>query len=449
MGMLIPIHATSAMTVSAETVTVSPGEKFAVNIAVDNNLGFAYLKVRLTYDAESFEFHSSEVTSSSGTLTVAAGKEMVSWDASTNYSENGKIGTLYFTASESVAFGENTIKIDVVECYNIDTDDVQVTASDLTVNVKIIESVSTIDSADMVLSSDITVNYYAILDKSHTDAQMRFTMNGIKTVVDGVKTEDEGVYVYAFQRLAPQCMGDNIKAELILGDTVLDVKEEYSVKTYCENILSKSAAELGISEEKYASMRILIADMLEYGANAQIYRDYKINALVNEGVSEKSKFTELTSEYEKYIDETKLEGVEMTGVGVYFDYANSLYLKFTAPDLTEDEIYVLVYNEVMKEEIKYTLSDCTLLNEETATYLLIMEPSLATGYDDLYYIDLYASNSRGRVVLQQSLEYSVASYVYSMQNRTDASGGLSTMAELARATYNYGISATAYNGIAN
>ena len=128
-------------------------------------------------------------------------------------------------------------------------------------------------------------------------------------------------------------------------------------------------------------------------------------------------------------------------------FANSLYLKFTAPEMTEDNFYIQVTGDVTGEVWEYTLSDCTLLNGDASLYLLILEPIPATGYNGWYFVDLYGPNARGRVVMQQSLEYSVASYVYSMQSKTEENGDLTPMARLARATYTYGLSASAYGAI--
>jgi len=369
-----------------------------------------------------------------------------------NYTEEGTIGHLSFTASEAVSEGEYTIEITVVECYNLNTDDVQSVASNATVSIQTIQASSTIDSADMVLGTDIRVNYYAILDPSHVGAQMRFTMNGAETLVDGVATEDEGVYVYSFENLAPQCMGDNIKAELILGDAILDVEEEYSVKTYCENTLSQSAAELGMSAEKYAAMRTLIADMLEYGAKAQVYLNYKTDSLVNEGVTEQSEFVALNPEdCDEILEQSgnfTLTGVEFVSAGVYFDYYNALYVKFKAPNVTDSNFRVRLKDGEENILATYKLSECELISEESSTYVLVLPALSATQFEDFYIIELCKYTSRA-TTMQWSLNYGVSSYVCAKQNKTDAEGNLTPMAELARATYNYGLSASAYNAIAN
>ena len=456
----ISIHAMASQgdpTVALSSAQGSAGQTVSITAAISNNPGIVSMYLKLEYDVSRLQLIS---VVDHGLLNGQTfGRELedypyaLTWDdsvAASNNTANGDLVTLSFKIREDAPAGDAEIRLSNADgILDFDLNDVDFAF--VSGRVSVVEHVahSEITSADMELGTDISVNYYAALDLTHSAAKMRFTMNGTETVVDGVETEEEGIFVYSFKKISPQCMGDNIKAELILGDTILDVKEEYSVKTYCENTLAKSAEQLGMSAEKYAALRTLIADILKYGAKAQIYTGYKTASLVDSGVSGGREFVELSDDHQKYIDVSGLDSVEMISAGVYFDYTNSLYLKFTAPGMTEDKCYISVYNDETGEEKEYALSDCTLISEETSTYLLIMDPCLATGYNALYYVDLYAPNSRGRVVCQQSLEYSMAAYVYSMQNKTDDSGALTPMAQLARATYNYGLSASAYDAIAN
>lgn len=449
---------------NTDMVFAAPGQTVNLPIIIQSNSGFQYLRIRVEYDAQVLTHNFNDTVSNSFEMTSAAGlvmaagenkatgsdsmtgKSLISWDSASDYTGTDTIGILSFTVSEEADFGTYPVKITCEECY--DSEKTEKTVSTVDTEIVVRGATSTITNADMVLESDISVNYYAQLDESHVGAQMRFTMNGKVTLVDGVATGVDGEYVYTFKGLAPQCMGDNIKAELVLGGVVLDAREEYSVLTYCQNMLSKTAAELGLSDEKYAALRTLIADMLEYGARAQLYRGYKTDALVNEGITGQREFAELGVEYEKYIDESGYDGVEMIAAGVYFDYTNSLYIKFTAPGMTDDTFYVVAYNTETREKVEYALSDCTLISEETSTYLLVLDPCAPSEYDDLYYIDIYAPNSRGRIDIQQTLEYRIAAYTHSMQNKTDGSGELTPMAQLTRATYNYGLSAAEYAAIA-
>jgi len=443
--------------------TVSRGDEFSVTVNLKNNPGVWSIAFEIPIDENMFEFieadTSTSIFSQFGVCKYDETTQSYKFNAYhtdlfSDVTKNGTLVILTLKVKDDARLGsvEFSALADEENIVNCNEEKVTIQTNNVLLTVQEDIPSSTIDSADMVLGTDIRVNYYAILDPSHVGAQMRFTMNGAETLVDGVATEDEGVYVYSFENLAPQCMGDNIKAELILGDAILDVEEEYSVKTYCENTLSQSAAELGMSAEKYAAMRTLIADMLEYGAKAQVYLNYKTDSLVNEGVTEQSEFVALNPEdCDEILEQSgnfTLTGVEFVSAGVYFDYYNALYVKFKAPNVTDSNFRVRLKDGEENILATYKLSECELISEESSTYVLVLPALSATQFEDFYIIELCKYTSRA-TTMQWSLNYGVSSYVCAKQNKTDAEGNLTPMAELARATYNYGLSASAYNAIAN
>ena len=433
-------------TLTVGTVEATVGSDVYVPVELSYNTGMAGMIATLVYDKSALTLKAEACMNGTVFATAPTVGNNLVWAESDDTDANGTLITLVFSVNDAAEANTSyDVNIVVRECYDVRYNNVEVKIKAGSVSVK--ESASAIVKANMTLGSDLTVNYYANLDPAHAGAQMRFTRNGNVVVVDGVETATPNLYKYAYTSIAPQCMGDNIKAELIFGETVLDVKEEYSVKAYCMNTLSKSGDALGMSAEKYSALRTLVADLLTYGAKAQIYRDYKVETLVNEGVEGATEFVVL-EDTDKYIYESDRaeDGIMMSAVGVYFDYTNSLYVKFLAPGLGENEFGLEVKNVVTGETMTYASSQCQLIDEETSEYLVILDPVYPTEYTDLYYIDLCVMD-RNRLVSVQSLEYSFASYVYSMQNRVDAEGNLTPMAELARATYNYGLAASAYNAI--
>ena len=429
------------------TVEGTQGGTVEVTVEISNNIGMAGMVATPVYDAEALTLNTAACINGTVFTAEPTVASNIVWAGSEDSFVNGTLITLVFTVNQA-AEANTSYAVDMIvrECNNLNGDNVAVNVTAGSVFVKVVSS--DIVKANMTLGEDLTVNYYAEIDPAHAGAQMRFTRNGKVTVVDGVATETPNLYKYSYSNIAPQCMGDNIKAELILGEAVLDVQEEYSVKTYCMNTLAKSAETLNMSEEKYSALRTLIADILTYGAKAQLYRGYKVGSLVNEGVEGATEFVELGAS-DKYIDVSKREedGIKITASGVYFDYTNSLYVKFCAPGLGEGDISFEVLNDATGEKVEYGLSQCRLINEETSEYMLILDPVCPTEYNDLYCIDMNVADARGRFRLAQSLEYNLASYVYSMQNRVDDDGNLTPMAELARATYNYGLSASAFAAI--
>lgn len=324
-------------------------------------------------------------------------------------------------ADSFILVTENEASVDVTDANPV-VDEIY--EDDVVVPEPPVESVETkITAAEVALGTSITVHYYATLNEDHAGAQMRFTVDGVKTLVDGVKSGKE--YVYSYTGIAPQGLGENIKAELIVDGEVVATKDEYSVLQNCKNLLAKTAAELGISDEKYAAMKTLIADLLEYGAAAQLYVNHKTDALVNEGNEGATAFVALGDEWSKMPTETTDATVDLISAGLHFNNTNKLYFRFEAADITEDNFKVTVDGN------EYTLGDFELTDNG---YILRTEDIAATELDHLFTIELIKN---GKTV--QTLEYGVFAYVYNMQNNTSEA-----MATLAKTLYNYGVSADAY-----
>lgn len=135
-------------------------------------------------------------------------------------------------------------------------------------------------SASLTLQNNITVNYYAkFIDSiSPTDVKMEFEMNDKSTIVEGVLQED-GRYKFAFTKINPDHMCDNITATLtykVEENEYSTVKESYSIKEYCMYQLNNS------SNDK---LKKLIVDTLLYGSEVQKYTHYNIDNLASSDLS--------------------------------------------------------------------------------------------------------------------------------------------------------------------
>lgn len=290
---------------------------------------------------------------------------------------------------------------------------------------------SSIIGAALRLGADLTMNYYATVSGDHhANVRMQFTVNGNVTLVEGVCNAAMDRWDFLLEGITPQCMGDNIKAELVLVDAngnvteVLDTKAEYSVREYCNNILQSYPTDM--------ELRTLIEDLLEYGAAAQEYRNYKTDELVNAGNFGASGWNGLT-ETDKAITESTSETVYFTAAGVWFDYVNRLYFKVQADDISTVTVKI--------GDVEYTAANggLTLVEGMDSIYILYTDPIYATAFDSIYTVELAVD---GTTV--QTVTYSLKSYVYTKQDQTDESGELTEMAKLSRAIYNYGMSAKAY-----
>lgn len=265
-----------------------------------------------------------------------------------------------------------------------------------------------IKGASVALGESITVNYYATVSAAVSNPVMKFTMNGKDTVVYGVPTNDNMTeYKFAFTGIAPQCMGDNIAAELYTGETLLASYAEYSVLQNLNNVKNFDNANL-------------IHALLNYGAAAQKYVGYKTEALVNAGVVAPVYETIVNSD--RVIGAENVAGARFSAAGVYHANANKIYAKVTTADASALTVTI---NGKAAELEKYA----------DGTYIVYTDDIKVTGFDTVYTFVLSDGTN------SQTLTYSVNAYCAAKQNAANAA-----TAELAKAMYAYGMAAEAYAG---
>ncbi len=440
----------AALTLTPSSANVKAGEEFTVTVALENNPGFGALAFVMPVNTDVFEFVGEDKgTSICGQFGICSYDEVtnaykfngLTGDPTENVTVDGTLVVVTLKAKTDAVLGEYTIAANVDASNTNEAFGSLITVADGSVKVNVIANVATseIIAADVMLGKDISIQYFVNLDPAHAGAKMKFTVNGKEAVVSGAAGDKENLYVYTFKGIPPQCMGDIIKAELILDEEVLAVKDDYSVLQYCKNMLASTPAELDMTQAKFDAMKTLIADLLEYGAKTQLFMDYKTDALVNKDITGATEFEELTATVKK-VNTPVIKDVCFRAAGVYFDYTNSLFVKFTAPGMEKDDIRINFNNTTY-----YTLEDCELFDEATSLYYLRLDDISVLNYGATYNVTIEkceydADFDEWTYTSLQRLRYSVNSYVHSMQNNEDVK-----MADLAKALYNYGVSASAFD----
>ncbi len=193
--------------------------------------------------------------------------------------------------------------------------------------------------ASLEIGSTLTINYYAELSEINDNAEMRFIRGNTSETVKGVRVSGTR-YEFKYKGINPQCMNDNITAELMLNGEVVETMEKYSVKDYCDRQNAKSAAELGFTKyTQYQAFRTLLADMLSYGSAAQSYQNYNTSDLVDNlpwVAEQKSIFS--VPEGVREVNGNTDENCRVTGVGVRVSNVIQIYFKFK---LTENATVTL------------------------------------------------------------------------------------------------------------
>lgn len=289
-----------------------------------------------------------------------------------------------------------------------------------------------IEYAEVMVGQGITMKYHVSDVEIASDKQlmMRFTIcDYVKTVAPS-GYDDDGNIIFLFEDISSQYMTENIKAEFILADSegnyisTFDTLD-YSIVQYAKEVLSDADS----SDE----LKQVISEMLRYGAAAQLYKGYNVDGLAKDiaGVTLATEVELGNIQNVKKL--TTAEGVELGNVrfksaAVWFDNECSIYLKLgdytenTKLRVTRKTTDVVTGNE-LTSTVEYDIDSIHFYTESIA----------ATQFDDVFTFELYEDG-----VLQQTLVYSVSSYVSVKMNGTDA------MAELAKSFARWGIASKDY-----
>lgn len=282
-----------------------------------------------------------------------------------------------------------------------------------------------ITSAQVSVGADLSIRYGTTIttaeDLTNYKLEMRFSIDDLSVTVGGEKVD--GQYVFDFEGLAPQRMADIIKAELLINGGVIDVKDNYSIKTNAQNLLTENATNAELCQ--------FITDMLYYGAAAQKYTKYNTDNLATDGVTGLgTPSTATPTETNNAFNLSATTGdVGFRSATVWFDVTNKLIVKVSKK--TEDvnvKVYVTPFGGT-RTELSY--------NDTVGGYMT--DEIKVTGFNTSYNFEL--CDGEGNVI--QTLTYSVNSYAYSIYKKYE-SDDTSAMKALALALYRLGVSAEAY-----
>ena len=325
---------------------------------------------------------------------------------------------------ESVPAGEYTLKVTKANHLTVE-EMISVSDAGVTKDISLVLGNDgmqfKINSANLVLSQNINVMYHATLPRGFSNPRMVFSFNGEDTVVTDYTVDDNGRYCYIFPGVNAQKIGDNICATFYATVDGVEVNVSvpiYSVRQYCVNQLNKTTDE---------AFKRLISDLLVYGEKAQIYQNYKTDALVTSGLTlTPSAYESLDSSYNKQqIIGTSDANVRYSGAKLLLSNEISLQLGITTNDPTPYTFEVTIND---RTDV-YTADD---LEYSDGKYFLTFYGIKPSAFDD----EITAIIKKDGVQISQTLKYSVHTYIQKNQNSETE-----ILRDLLRAIYNYGESA--------
>lgn len=320
-------------------------------------------------------------------------------------------------------------------------------AKSYTFNASTTDEEFKINSVALALENDITVIFKALATYESTYSNMYVKLvqekeNGETETqyIQGVK--NGSYYEFAYTGVNAKEIADNLDAtiygydangNLVTGKTVND----YSVKKYCMNQLSKVDG-LSYSDEKKAAFKTLLVDMLNYGAVAQDHFDYKEDPemLANAALTEEQKaYASADSVLDQLSNITNAKYVEIANpsatwksVGLNLLSKTNLRVKFAyAGDISEVSMVVSVNGVQTAVITEFTPA------EDANMYYAFFDGFAAYQFEKPVDFTLKADDT----VISNTLRYSVESYVENKQN--DATYG-----SIVSALMKYGKAAEAF-----
>lgn len=181
-----------------------------------------------------------------------------------------------------------------------------------------IPCLASVDSWGLVLSDDLSVKFKIYVDASiSANAKIHISMNGFTTTYETKALTAVGEnYYYASVNVAAPLMGDTISVRITNGADSSEIKT-YSVLEYATKMLA---------DEKQSKYHAVLKEMLNYGAAAQTFFDYKTDALVNENIEDAGAVTVPADATQTMTFTGSAEGISYYGASLV--YREKLAVRF-------------------------------------------------------------------------------------------------------------------------
>ncbi|MBP1586921.1 MAG: hypothetical protein ILO53_00780 [Clostridia bacterium] len=289
--------------------------------------------------------------------------------------------------------------------------------------------------ASLTLHDNIAINFKAdrklFTDLGYSDPFVIFTMNGVETTVHKYRIIDDKV-VFDFNNIAPHKLNDTVYVTLYAtysGEETISMTREYSVATYCYNMLTK------YSTDEYSKLRTLLVNLLNYGESSQIYANYKTDALVTKDLTPLQKMwgtqesPSLKTVYNPAYTVLDSPSVQWEGVGL--NLTNSVAMRFR---ITTAGIAGLSVKVSGSSGGEWIINNTSFVPTNGGYYVYFNGLNVAQLSEPVY-LTVYDGN----VPVSNTICYSVESYAYANQNDSDQK-----LSDLVISMMNYGNSAYAY-----
>ena len=249
--------------------------------------------------------------------------------------------------------------------------------------------------------------------------------------------EQGDYYYFTLKGLAAIHMNDRIRSVLYgskEGQAYYSATDDYSIADYAYSQMNKSAGSVP------DVLRRLCADLLRYGAKAQIYKSYRTDALADSAMtaSQRAYLSDLEAVSFGNTDRvlTDLDNAPITWAGKALNLESRVGLKFVFDPTNysgsiSDLMLCISYRDGNGNQRSGKIKDPALYNEAKGLYVFTADMLLAAELRSVVAVQIFADNTP----LSCTLEYSADTYG---NNKTG------TLLDLCKALFAYSDSAKAY-----
>ncbi|MEE0857790.1 MAG: hypothetical protein U0L58_10940 [Ruminococcus sp.] len=263
-----------------------------------------------------------------------------------------------------------------------------------------------------------------------TDPYVVVNCAGDETVLTDYTTAN-GVYTFKFNKIYPQLLGEDVTAVLHAKDGIVDhysAPYTKSVKGYCNNQFSR------LDHAQWAKFHTLLVNLLNYGANAQTYVNYKTNDLANKDLTAEQQSWALTDvgtlnnvrNYNAEVIDNPT--VTFSAASLSLGSTVGISIQFTTPDVDNTKIVATVRGT------SYEFTSEDFVDGTNGRKKLIFNNLLANDMRETVTFKAYVND----VLASNTATYSIESYVSGHTNDGN------NLANLLNSMYLYGEAAKAY-----
>ncbi len=295
------------------------------------------------------------------------------------------------------------------------------------------------------LASDISVNY-AIgrstlagydLDSIYILAEIDSYKEGKYSVkeVKLLPVVNGSYYYFTLTGMTAVNMNDEIRAVLYGtkdGQVHYSPIDTYSVATYAYAQFGKATAA--------QKLKVLCAELLRYGAKAQIFKSYRLDALVDAKMTEEQKALLSDMEAVTFGNMNLTENIPATNavqwLGKSLDLASKVSVKFifslgSYTGNTEDLTMKVTYKDVNGKDKEKIITDLEIYNASRGYYAFTLDSLLAAELRSVLTVQILS----GDTVVSGTLQYAADTY---------GNGKADALGELCKALFAYSDSAKSY-----